>query len=140
MDDSKSISVEKLNASESEDIHKLHEHIQKIGRARRCDDGKGDFCLRVREDTSDTHVNPVYKTRERKYGLTQYLNKAHVAYAEANQQFRSKFDSRVLVHVCGNPKPAKTKNGKSVSKCINCSKLPNTIMRPINVFVSSAIG
>ena len=104
MAESKSISIEeeskcelklKLNASELAEIQGVHEHIQKIGRVRRIDDGKGDFCLRVDKDTSPSHRNPVYKSRQNKYGLTKFINNKQVAYTLAHHQFRSKFDKRM---------------------------------------------
>jgi len=94
------------------DVHRLFIRIQKKGRAIKYEDGNGDCCIRLRETTSNTHVNPA---RDRP-GHTKYLTNGHVAFAEYHQSFRSKDDTRQLVHQCGDPKK---KKGKSQSHCAN---------------------
>ena len=102
----------KLQKDEPAEIHRLHNHIRTIGRAIVYEDGDGDYCIRLRSKTTNTHVNPAAD----RYGHTQCLTNGHVAFAEFHQCLRSKFDDRHLVHQCGDPKKIK---GKSESLCVN---------------------
>ena len=102
----------KLIGDEPNQLLERYEYIIQKWRAKRYEDGEGDFCLRLPESASNRHVNPARS----RYGHSQYLTCGSVAYGVATQTLRSKFDNHALVHICGNPK--KTKN-KSVSRCIN---------------------
>ncbi len=101
-----------LKGDEPAQIHNHFEHLKRIGRAIVYEDGEGDHCIRIRNTTSNTHVNPV----QSRYGHTKTMTNGHVAYAEYHQCLKSKFEHRHLVHMCATPQK---KKGKSQSTCIN---------------------
>ncbi len=103
----------RLTDTEKEEIKSKYTKIKQ--QCIQYNDGKGDFCLRLKEKNTKRHTNPA----RIRVGHAKELSDAAVAYGAEYGELPSKYDKRVMVHICGNP--VKTK--KCVSRCINGSHI-----------------